>query len=378
MRKLWLAAAIIGLLLPLGLARAAEFATNSNGDVTVPASEHHHNFYTAGQSITVDAATSGDLAAAGQTVVVNGNVENSLFAAGQTINLRGNVGNNLRAAGDNVTISGTINGDVFAAGSTVTVTKDAVVNGGLYTAGSNVVINGSVKGEVRSAGALTISGQTGSVTSYGELTVKKTGIVNGNVNVHAAQAATIETGGTVTGVNHFTLVKNRTNNLAIFSSFAALAGLLGSLILGLVLVFLLPKRCQIIVDKALSAPTAAIGYGLALLIVFPIAIFIIAITLIGLPLAMLLGLVWLLLAVLGGFIGKLAFGAWLYQLVTKKPAVTNWLTLLIGLVASALIGFIPFIGPLVKFAFFLLGLGALGRYFWATFRAEPTPALEAK
>ncbi len=374
MKKTWVAAAIVLVLLPLGLARAAEFASNSNGDIIVPATESHRNFYTAGESVTVDSATQGDLAVAGQTVIVNGNVEKSLFAAGDRVNIRGNVGDHARLAGSRITISGNINGDVFAVGQIVTISKDTVISGGLYAAGSTIIVNGTVKGEVRSAASeLIINGHTGSVNAYGDVTVNKTAVIAGDLRNKSNHQATVADGATITGATHFTEVKRSANGLAVFLTFAAVVSLLGWIILGLLVILLLAKQAQKALDRAFASPAGAAGYGFAVLLFVPITAIILAITLIGLPIALVLGLAWLLVVIIGSLVGKIALGAVIYKLFAKdKPYIASWLTLGIGIIASALVGFIPVIGDLVKFIFLLIGIGALTQIIFGWVRPTKT------
>lgn len=380
LKKTWIAAVIVIALLPLGVARAAQFVSNNNGDIIVPAGESHRNLYSAGQTVTVDANTLGDLAVAGQTVVINGNVERSLFAAGRTLNVRGDVGDHLRVAAEFVTISGHVSGDVMVAGSEITITKDAVVDGGVYGAATDLTIDGVVKGEVKaSANKLLITGSTGSITAYSTVKLASTAKVNGSLTYHWNDQSDLskDNGATVTGKTTFLKMIAQPNHFAAFVTFASLAALIGWIILGLLVIFLLSKQAQKVVDQALGAPAAAAGYGLAVLFLLPIIGVILAITIVGLPISFLIGLVWLLLITVGSLLGKITLGAAIYKLFTKNQAYTvSWLTLGIGIIASVLLGLVPVLGGLVKFVFLLLGVGALAQVFFSLIRprSSSTPA----
>ena len=105
-----------------------------------------------------------------------------------------------------------------------------------------------------------------------------------------------------------------------------------------------------------------LGLGLGLLIATPLAIVLLMITVIGIPLAIVF-LAILVVALLTGFlVSAVALGQQAMHLLKRTSDATpggRILLVVIGLVALALIGFIPLLGTLITIAALAFGLGAL-------------------
>ena len=99
--------------------------------------------------------------------------------------------------------------------------------------------------------------------------------------------------------------------------------------------------------------------GLVCLIVVPIALIILAITMIGLPLALILGALFaILLYVVKIFVG-VYLGEKALRLFNKKLPIPLIWSMIAGLVIIYILFLLPFIGWLIKLAVMLWGLGVL-------------------
>ena len=110
----------------------------------------------------------------------------------------------------------------------------------------------------------------------------------------------------------------------------------------------------------------SLGLGFAVLAGVPVAIIMIAITLVGLPASLML-LMFYLVAI---YLAKLWVGAFLGQMLLKPTGVTksDWLLgLLVGLLILTIVRFIPYLGGLVHWGVVCLGLGA---FAWQLYRAS--------
>lgn len=363
MKRLYWLISLLIVLIPFGLARAADFRTSSDSNLTIPSTEQPTDLYIGGNSLTVDANVKGDLVAAAGTIIINGDVENSLFAAGGTINLRGNVGHHVRVAGGTVTISDDIKGDLFVAGGTVTIDRAATIAGGLFVSGGTVVIDGKIQGPVRLAGgSITISGSTGSVTSYnGDLTIGKGAVVNGNLVYHSSATAKIDAGAKITGqTSYFQIKQNNFNGFKDFLNFAMVLSAIGSILLGWLLIHFLPKLSESIVRQATEKTALAFASSLLLVFVLPIVTILLLISLVGLPIGVLLGAIGWLMVIIGGVYARIILGTLLVGLVTKNRSATPTIAAVVtGVIVLALLRFIPILGPLAIFVFWLLGVGAV-------------------
>src|SRR6266536_977752 len=89
----------------------------------------------------------------------------------------------------------------------------------------------------------------------------------------------------------------------------------------------------------------------------PVVMVVAAITLIGIPISLMLFAVYLA----GIYLAKVWVGAFLGRMLLKSSGVTksDWLLgLLVGLSILSMVGFIPYLGGLVRFGAVCMGLGA--------------------
>lgn len=358
---------IVALLaLPIITTRAAEFrADRSDETITISDSETPRDLYTASRTVTVNGNVSGDLVAAGGTILINGSIEDNLFAAAGDMTIRGPIGRHLRAAGGTITISSLVDGDVFVAGGTVEITKDAVINGGLYVSGGTVTVAGIVKGEAKvSGGDVTLNGQLASAhVRASTLHLGQQAVINGDLWYKSPEEKTQDQGAVVLGNQHYQAV---TANYMWkkLSSVEFLLGIVASILLGWLLWRFAPKTVEQVVTNGLKRPGAAAWLALGTLFITPLVAILLLVTVIGAPIGLLLGLLWGVTIILGTVISKIIFGSWLMRLVTKeKDLKIDLQTIAVGALLLALTDLIPVVGPLVSFVFFLLGLGAVAQLF---------------
>lgn len=370
MKKLILASAVLMGLISLMIwpmaSHAAEFRTDSSGSIIISEKDSPKDLYTTSGNVTVNANVMGDLVAAGGTVLVNGNVEDSLFVGGGTVTIRGQVGRHVRVSGGTVTISSKIKGDLLVAGGTVEITSDANIGGSLYASGGTIHIDGTVVGETKiSGGEVTLGGNlTGTTTvQASKLQVSSSAVLSGDLWLTAPLPADISQGAVIKGQTHYTVTPVEPF-LRQFASISLLLQLLGAMILGWLIWRFWPKTTESLVGHALQSPFPTLWLGLGVLVLTPIILIILMVSLIGLPLAFVLGLIWMLAIAIGSIVGKIIFGSWLVRLVTKdRSSHVDVQIIVIGILLLALLRYVPFVGPLVAFIFFLLGFGTVIHLF---------------
>src|SRR5258708_20471800 len=144
---------IISLLAALGLifgnsVFAAEFVKpdQESGTITLPASETHHNLYTAGGNVIINSKITGDLYAAGGMVKIIGDVEDNLTVAGGNLDISGKDGRNIRISGGNISINNAVGSDLLAAGGNIFIAETTSIAGDLMSAGGNFEFNAPVNG----------------------------------------------------------------------------------------------------------------------------------------------------------------------------------------------------------------------------------------
>lgn len=320
------AVAVVVLSLFSGVAAAQE--TRSGETVVV------------GEDETVD----GDLQAFAGTVVIQGTVDGDLTAFGGDVLIEGEVTGDAEAFAGNVRVTGDVGGEVGTAAGNVTIGENASV-GALSAAGGNVAVEGTVAGDVEAA-AGSVSLGPGAVVE-GDLTY------GGELNRHPDA----EVVGSVSEESTSGPVPAPIGELPTPPTWLGpLYWLLVNLVLGAVLLAAFPRFSDAVATTARTAALKSGGVGVLALVGIPIALGLVAITLVGIPLSIAGALLFAPLLWVGSVYGRFALGAWLLALA---DAENRWVALALGLVVVALVGLIPYLGGLIEFLVLLLGLGAL-------------------
>jgi hypothetical protein len=261
----------------------------------------------AGGTVNVNAPIKGDLFAAGGQVYVNADVGGKVVAAGGTLSQGGNVGTNLVAAGGQVNIL-----------SSSEIARDALITGG------NVVNSGQING------TLTVS------------------------------ANSLQNRGTASKVDFYQTERREKERpeqpLDRFNIFTALM-IIGYFILGLILVRILPGIFTVVDGEIMASPVVRTIVGFVTLIASFIAILLVAITVVGLPIA---GLSLLLVAaamMLSGTFVSFSLGQWIGRSV--KISQSNLVFFTIGFVILNVLFLVPYLGALVSFIALSLGFGGI-------------------
>lgn len=304
-------------------------------------------FYS-GATIDVSDNVDGDVYAAGQSVTISGDVTGDVIAAAQTITITGTVDGNVRLAAQDVTISGEVDrsGTVFAA--SVTVTDTGSFGTDIVGAANDVRIGGEVGRDA--------------FLSVGHLRID--GTVGGNVTYFSEREAQIADG-SVAGTVDFVQTRQRAD--VQVSPWVVFAGWVLGLLYALVALsvvtllagLLLPRWLNRVTDHLVPSPWKALLVGLVAAIAVPVALFFLLITIIGAPLALALGLVWIVLT-----LATFVYGAYyLGRLILRgeQPPVVK--ALLGGLVLIVALQ-IPWLNVLVWLAMVFFGLGAQLLEFW--------------
>ncbi len=285
--------------------------------------------------------TVGDTTATGGTVVVEGTVDGDLKAYGSDVRIAdgAEVTGIVRAYGGSVTIDGSVGGNALAYGGSVRVGETADIDRSF----------GAVAGEVRLAGR--IGGDASAVA--GDVTLAETASIGGNLN-HFGELH--DEGGTVDGV-----IQDG-NDLAlgppteILTAGFGVAMFVGNLLVGAVLLRIAPRFADSAAGTVRTEPvyTAAVGLAAALGTLGGVAV--LAVTIIGLPLAFGLFLAFLLLAWVGNVYGQYAVGA---AALSPTGYENRYFALVVGVVGVTLLGFVPYLGTLVSIVVFGLGAGVV-------------------
>jgi hypothetical protein len=334
------------------------------------------DLYMAGATVAVSGLVDGDLVVAGGRIIVNGSVAADLVATGGSVDILGNVGDDVRVAGGQVTIgSEIISGDLVVAGGNVHILSSANVRSDLVVAGGNVVVDGKIDGKVLVyGGMLTLNGAfEGAVETYSTdaIVLGPKAVIKGDF-LYSAPTPVATSTAQVLGVTTFTQSKGKGSVDAAAVGFALLGTFfvvkfLVTLVTILILLFVFRRFIEATSDEVTTHFSRNAVIGFAGFVAIPIALFILLITLLGMPIAFLGALVYLFSISLSYFITPVIAGALLSQWIVKEAKV-DWKWTILGILAITILTFVPIIGWIIPFVLFIATLGALltegHRAFW--------------
>lgn len=312
----------------------------------------------AGGTIVVESGETVDsVQAVAGTVVIRGTVTGDVQVATGSLVIDGEVQGDVSGAAGSVDIRGRVAGDVNVGTGSLTLAEDAVIGGQLNAGTGSALIAGTVRGDAAIGG--------------GDIVLAPTATFQGDLRYDGDLT---DRGATVDGQ----LVRDRSLGGTSFQPISGVGealfdvyGFLVSLVLGAVLLLAFPAGSERLLGRMREEPLMSGLYGLGVLVGVPILLVLVAITIIGIPLAVIGAVLFALAAWIASIYGRYAVGDWL---AGYAGIDSRWVALVVGLVAVGLVGLVPFLGGLVEFLVLLLGLGALGAVGLERFRSRRTDA----
>ena len=357
-------------------ARAADLRVGRR--VVIPAGETlSGNVYSAGGEVVVSGNLTGDLVCAGGDVFLTGSVSDDVVVAGGDLHLTGDVGRDVRVAAGRVSLSGQVGGDVLVTGGQVRLLPDATIGGDVVVAAGEVIIESTIRGAVRVAGGdITLNGMVaGPVRVRARtLVIGEQARLGGELTYWAPSEATIDPAAEIEGPTTFYLIAGMDQDwlaralLRIGITFLLVTFLM-TLAAGLFSVLVFPKISEDLVRRTFQNFGGGLLRGFVLFFVLPAAAFLVTLTVVGLPIALIAGLVHVIFGIISGVYAGIAFGSLLWKAATKREEYeVTWKTVLVGVPAMAFLSLVPVVGLLVSAAFFLTVFGVLYQRFWVAVR----------
>lgn len=143
--------------------------------------------------------------------------------------------------------------------------------------------------------------------------------------------------------------------------------LLALFVVGAVVIAISPRATEATADRLITAPWMSLLIGFILLVAVPAAVGLIAITLIGIPLSLILLFMYVIMIYFSRAFAALAIGRWLFARF-GKPGMSLYVDLLVGLLILWLLIAIPYVGWLIHLIAVLLGIGAAAAQRYALLR----------
>ena len=300
-----------------------------------------------GGNLRFSGTADGSYVGAGGKQEIGGRIAGSVRAAAGNIVLRADVGRNVTLAAGNIVLdsAATITRSAYLAGGTVGVR--GAVGQALTVRGGDVTIDGVVGGDVRVTGARLRVGPNARIT--GSL---RHGIRNGRV--------TVDPGARVAGG----IVALPAPGRSGFGRMLRWILPIGFLVAGAVAVALMPRLATDAAKSVAARPGAAAAFAIVWFIGVPILAVVSAVTVVGLPLAVMLMAAFILLL----YLGRAAVAVWLGATIMRRWRPGNdtspVLSFLLGGVLYLVIGMIPVIGPLIGVFVIVFGAGVVLVTLW--------------
>jgi hypothetical protein len=327
------------------------------------------DYYTAGDTVTLDTPVFGDMIAAGGQVRIEAPVSQDLTLAGGNITVNGEIGDDARLAGGDIRIESIVKDDLVAGGGNITITNQGFVGGDFVFGGGSVRIDGVVNGNVLGAtNDLFINNEIkGNVRlmNVERVVFGPNGKVLGDFSYHSQAAIPGVTPETVKGKIDFSSTKipvgkNDLGKLAagLIAGFSVF-GFLSLLFTGLFCLWAFRHSMVRAVDAANEKSLPSLGLGFLILFVAPIAAMALLFTGVGLPLSVMVFFAWSLLFILGKLVGVLAIGLRLVKADHKSSFPRLFGAFAVGAFIFTVLGLIPVLGWIAQLLLRLLGIGGL-------------------
>ncbi|KAA3614857.1 MAG: hypothetical protein D8M58_10405 [Calditrichaeota bacterium] len=313
-----------------------------------------------GRTLEYSAFSSNDVVGAGQSVHISGTVGDDLYAGGETVRIDGTVEDGVLIWAKEIIVSGVIKGDARLWGGNVHIMEGAEIFGDTYvgTGGLRIdkaILHGNLKG--------------------GSYTIHLNGEIAGDIEYGAGAAPYFGENFKSSGKASFVLKRepgtemgNAPANLEIilkpeprfFGKGAFYWFLVSAFVIGALIIALFGQFYQHVSEIGQNKTLVGLGTGFVFTVAFP---FIVLFSILFLPMAFILGALYLIILYLAKIMAAFIFGSFISKTIFKKE-MNPYLSFAIGLVILSLLYQIPFLGGVVFVAAFLLGSGALLMYFW--------------
>lgn len=326
------------------------------------------NVYVLANEIAVNGKINGDLVCLAKALNIKGEVAGDVICATQNAHIGGTITGDLRiAVGGKAVLSGTVENNANVLAQTVSMPDLSSVRKSLLLLTDKAVINGSVGGNLEGAasqaevaGHITgdIDLEMGGKEIKQPLSINEQAYVGGNVNYRSfnKKISISDEAYINKSVDHeFKKAKDKNKNPFGFGWFYSLVF---CLLIGLLIAWIGKKRIPAATKEMTERTSSCFAWGALLFMLAPIAFILLLLTIVGIPLALIFGFLWLLTLLTA----KVLTGIWLGQKILKKTDLKKdniFLAVVVGIIMLKLIITIPYVGQLFGLAAVIWSLGAL-------------------
>lgn len=353
-------------------ARAVELRLGEER-VEVPAGETvDESLVVSGDRVQIDGDVDGDLAVLAERVLVRGNVAGNVFASGRLVTIEGRVDGSLFAFAERVEVLGEVRGSVYTGAEEYRLASGASIGRDAVNAGHGTTVEGRVGRDLAVLGEWAeLRGEVGRNLDarVERLALLDGARVDGDADVlflgpeeNLEQAPGASIGGSLETSLFEHPRHEGWSRYARAGFYLGLAvHLAAAFALGLLLRWLVPALYDVRLDTV-GAFFGALGWGFVLAIAAPLVLVIAALTLVGIPLAVLGLFAFLSALYLAGIVVAALVGRTLVRGGEAAEGLRGFsLALLAGLVVLVIGMHLPLVGGPLRVVVVLTGLGLLFR-----------------
>ncbi len=301
--------------------------------------------FESGESVIIDTPVDDDIFASAEHMEVTAPVK-SLVYAGNSLLVTAPIETNLIAVGESISVQAPVGVDLIAAGANVQIGGD--IGGKIIAAGEQVTVDGSADNLI-AAGNRVALGENAHIRKDAEVSadaIEKEGIVDGTWNAE-------DTGLSFPGMEQLG---------ALIQAFVLLCIIfiaIGFFLLGLVIIYLMPEPWKELTSVPRTKPLHVLLYGLATVVVSVFLVILLALTVIGIPFALLILLFLGIATIIAPLIISGSLGGWISGLCKRE--ISPYLAYLIGFIIICVLSLVPIIGFVCILIVLLMGIGTIVR-----------------
>ena len=319
------------------------------------------------EKATVVGTLRGDLYFFGRSLTISGRVDGDVFGAANELNLDGSVGLSLRGVAQTVRIGGELGRGLAAVGRRIAILPGASVGGGVLAAVGRLSVAGPVRGSILATGGfLDLNAPIeGDLKFKGERLLLGSGAaIGGSANYTGPTEPEREPGAPTVK-----WAEPEPEEANVWGEVTGMATRWArGLVVGLVLVLFASGPLGMMAAIG-GRPIAPLLLGLLLFVGLPFMSLLLALTLVGLPLALATGVLYLSLLYAGRVIAAMVIGQAILGFAATN--VQRIVRIALGLAILVLAAEVPYLGAMVGLLVMFFGLGVFGLLVW---RARPEAA----
>ena len=367
---------ILAPLLAPSLVLAAPATPSFSADQNLfVASSTSGNRYLAGGTVTITASSASDLSALAGSMVIGAPIAGDALIAAGSIDLRAPVKGDFRALVGHLQIKAPVSGDLVVFGGSVEASVTGAHNvfiiaanttlsdgadGPVVIYGNNVALDGDFSGDVR-------------VVALGRVSLGENTHIRGAFTYEAPEeaiispSAVIDGGAKYTGASYLPSTKEARTLAFVSVGVFLIVKILGALILAGLLAGLFPRFSQAIAKRAFAAPTRSVFLtillGFALLVATPALLLMLAVTFVGIGLALLIAVAYSLLIGVSLVYAGILVGVAIAQRFEHRETVL-WRDGVLGMFLLSLLSLVPYLGAGFILVLTTFSMGACALLFF--------------